>query len=27
MPGAMCTTYMGRVNIDRVAKEITTTYR
>jgi DNA polymerase elongation subunit (family B) len=27
MPGAMCTTYMGRVNIDRVAKEITTTYK
>jgi DNA polymerase elongation subunit (family B) len=26
MPGAMCTTYMGRRNIERVAHEITTNY-
>ena len=26
MPGAMCTTYMGRVNIEKVAKTITSKY-
>ena len=26
MPGAMCTTYMGRVNIEKVAKEITESF-